>query len=791
MRRHETDINQALPLLLVTGFAATALTSSLTTFGLWDPWELNVAERARAIAGGDVAPAHDAIANLVAVGFQWLGVTEWAGRLPGALGGLLAIAIAYGIGAHVDRPRTGVYAAVATGSTPLFILNALPIGGQALGFALQGGVVLAGMRALLGTPTHLARCLWLALLASCSLGCVLFFGALHGVLPPLLALAATGLLVLQASADRSSQTVAIHREHLPELHRPTLALLTGLTALVTAGVVRAIYADPPDYSFWTGGQAGARTVPAFDVVLERVFHSLAPFSAILPLALAAPLVSPRERPLPWAGILCALWCVAGYGTQTLFLARYGDQATFLPVIGAGLLVALWLTVAEQRNASHPFAAVVTVFFCGLLIRDFALYPTAPLAGLPIIDLQVPKVFNPKQSWSLILGLFACCTTLACATNAQARSVDLLAPYRLLRAQFHRDLPTRLWLIVLSLGLVTLLATSALSLLTPPVLPLNSLGRRIFQGLGVGILALAPIIACTQILLGLYSHLGHHRFVPLAASGAMVGLFVAHIFLPALSGHLSPRAVFETFNRLAGPEEALATYKLGSRAATYYADGEVLQFTELRELQAHFNKPGRRWAALHYEDLPKIDSEFRRKHHHHLYVVDVHSGALALVATQPIDNIENQNPFLDGVRAEAPEQIQHPVLARFDDKLELLGYDVEARHADYATVGETITLTWYFRVLKHMPSDYKVFLHIDGRGTRINGDHDPLSGQYEMRLWAPGDVIADRHEVKINATSPAGRYQMMMGFFSGRNRLKVTAGPMDDADRVKAGALQIR
>jgi hypothetical protein len=87
--------------------------------------------------------------------------------------------------------------------------------------------------------------------------------------------------------------------------------------------------------------------------------------------------------------------------------------------------------------------------------------------------------------------------------------------------------------------------------------------------------------------------------------------------------------------------------------------------------------------------------------------------------------------------------------------------------------------------------YEVFLHLDAENQRINGDHDPVDGKYPVRLWDQGDVIIDRHEVSVPATSPAGVYTLYVGLFRGESRMKVTEGPHDDTDRVRAGTIRVQ
>ena len=103
----------------------------LTRSGLWDPYELNVADlvasrRANLFHAGNLAldGADNSLPHLndlgrpqlpfssIALGFKLFGLHEWAGRLPLALWGLLGVLATYAFVARLFDRRTGAYAAV-------------------------------------------------------------------------------------------------------------------------------------------------------------------------------------------------------------------------------------------------------------------------------------------------------------------------------------------------------------------------------------------------------------------------------------------------------------------------------------------------------------------------------------------------------------------------------------------------------------------------------------------------------------------------------------------------------
>jgi len=83
------------------------------------------------------------------------------------------------------------------------------------------------------------------------------------------------------------------------------------------------------------------------------------------------------------------------------------------------------------------------------------------------------------------------------------------------------------------------------------------------------------------------------------------------------------------------------------------------------------------------------------------------------------------------------------------------------------------------------------VHIDGRGQRIHGDHDPLDGKYPVRLWDPGDVVVDEQKLDVPANYGRGDYTIYLGFYSGETRLAVEHGASDGSNRAVAGVLRIQ
>jgi hypothetical protein len=684
---------------------------------------------------------------------------------------------------------------VIASTSPLFVLNARAMLGEAPAFALQGAVALCAMGLVFpareGTTLPWQRALYLVGLGASVVLCTLARGALLGPLPPLAAVGIIALLVVDARAG-------IGRK----LGYVVLVAAAALAALVA----RDILGDSTEHSRWLGGTVTPAAPPTFDSVLEEVFHAFAPWSALLPIAIAglwqelstthlegeaAVATATRERRAESTLVLVALcWAAIAYGAQTLFSSRYGRDVTFLPVVALAALVALFLVRAEQKGGGLWTAGVAALFLTGLVLRDYLIYPSSPVNGLPLAAFDVPKVFNPRLEWALCLSAFAVTALLGFGAPSQ-RSLDVRAPYRFLREQWRRGLGHKLWIVGFALVMLGLLVFGGLAFAIPKQLGLNTLAVKWVRALLFVPPAIPIGILGLQLALFVFAAFGRFRLAPLLFTGACVGVYCAQGYLPALSEHFSPREIYETYNQLAKPGEALGEYHVGGRAATYYAKGKVIELDSVGALIDHLDSKERRWAAFPADDLASLDRTYRKRTGGHIVVADSRSARVLLGTNLPLEG-KHDASFLEAhVQKAPPAKIQRPATVSFDDRIELLGYDLKLPHGTYVGAGESFTVIWYFRALKTVPTDYRIFIHIDGEGQRIHGDHDPLDGKYPVRLWDEGDVIYDEQTLDVPPSYRAGSYTIYLGFYSGESRLPIKSGPNDGENRANLGVLRIQ
>ena len=106
--------------------------------------------------------------------------------------------------------------------------------------------------------------------------------------------------------------------------------------------------------------------------------------------------------------------------------------------------------------------------------------------------------------------------------------------------------------------------------------------------------------------------------------------------------------------------------------------------------------------------------------------------------------------------EAPP-MQHPLDATVEDKIALLGYDLDR---DAARVGETLHLTLYLQALQKLDEYYMPYVHLAQHWYRFTTD-----SRFLTPFWEPGQVVAERYDVTIPFGTEPGQYPLELGVAS--------------------------
>ena len=194
-------------------------------------------------------------------------------------------------------------------------------------------------------------------------------------------------------------------------------------------------------------------------------------------------------------------------------------------------------------------------------------------------------------------------------------------------------------------------------------------------------------------------------------------------------------------------------------------------------------------------LNEVNQEYRDRRNGTLLPVISEPQARYLLAVSDLAPGEpNQSPLARVILLERPHPQYSVLEANFDDKVKYLGYDITSYSDGTVAAFDNVTITHYWECTAKLSGDYQVFVHIDGMGNRINGDHDPAGGLYPTRYWRPGDVIVDRQKVRIDFFArPSVRpdaYTIHLGLFRGESRLPLIDGE-GEQNRLYAGVIRVR
>ena len=338
----------------------------LTKSGLWDPYELNVADLARRLAlnvfgaanlsldGADNSMPHlndlgrpELSFDSIALGFKMFGLHEWAGRAPLALWGVAGVLATYAFVARLTDKWAGLFAAAVLTTTPLFFVQARTMLGDvvtmsALAMAFGGLAVSVFDRDAKGPTSLAARAPWLAMGVFGLFAGYLSRGGALGVAGPALSIAAAWGVTRASSSDRDRDGLGM-----------AVALAAGALGLFVVVRALGVFAEDKvnDLSPWLGAMVKPQAkYPTFDYYIGHIAHSCAPWSGFVPVAFARLFLAPVGR----SGVI----------------ARRETDARVAILIGASFMLVIhgWLAA---RTDLIPFEGVALLAAaCGIALRDY-------------------------------------------------------------------------------------------------------------------------------------------------------------------------------------------------------------------------------------------------------------------------------------------------------------------------------------------------------------------------------------------------------------------------------------
>lgn len=303
-----------------------------------------------------------------------------------------------------------------------------------------------------------------------------------------------------------------------------------------------------------------------------------------------------------------------------------------------------------------------------------------------------------------------------------------------------------------------------------------------------------VLLGVAVAIGLLLMLGRFQRSPrllqgMAACALLSALWLSFGYIARLGDTLGQGALFETFERVRKPGERIYQYQMNWRGEVFYSKDTIEKLSNEADVEAVFQKPGRHFIISVRDSFSAVDRAVRRISGRHLHLLPG-SGLRYVLASNEIEaGVEDENPLGRDVLHEVPP-IGHPLQAGWVDGIEFLGYDLAPEQVG---PGDSFELVLYFRCEQEIAKNWKIFIHIDGRGHelhRINGDHFPIGDLYPTNHWMAGDIIRDRVKLKMPFEFTASHYTINLGFYIGETRLALKPGaPGDGQNRLLAGSFK--
>jgi hypothetical protein len=151
----------------------------------------------------------------------------------------------------------------------------------------------------------------------------------------------------------------------------------------------------------------------------------------------------------------------------------------------------------------------------------------------------------------------------------------------------------------------------------------------------------------------------------------------------------------------------------------------------------------------------------------------------LATSRPGPGEKNRNTIAPFVKNEPfASDTYQSVDIKFDNKIKLLGWSIQGEGGSKRIVrGKNMVVNTYWHCENPVNGNYKVFMHIDGPGGRIHGDHDPVEGIFPTGKWTKGDYIKDAYTRIVPLYQKKGKYTVRLGLYKGSKRLPILDQPL--------------
>lgn len=172
----------------------------------------------------------------------------------------------------------------------------------------------------------------------------------------------------------------------------------------------------------------------------------------------------------------------------------------------------------------------------------------------------------------------------------------------------------------------------------------------------------------------------------------------------------------------------------------------------------------------------------------LLIATAFAGCVERTSFETSDDSEK---VADYILKKAPAKMDRSLNANFDNKIVLLGYDIDRREA---APGEKVMVDWYWECKEPPGAGWKIFTHmVDGSGaSRINKDMaGPVRKHFQPEHWQKGTIIKDPQQITIPKKWGSSTVSLRIGLWNDSGRMNIVAGPKDKDMRIKGPTITLK
>jgi hypothetical protein len=250
------------------------------------------------------------------------------------------------------------------------------------------------------------------------------------------------------------------------------------------------------------------------------------------------------------------------------------------------------------------------------------------------------------------------------------------------------------------------------------------------------------------------------------------VFITFFLIPETAVHLSSKYGVEMVEKYRNGDERIAFYDM-TKPAKY-----MTKLSTIRELADWLSRDERVFALFPPKDLSLLDREMRNRSKKRVTVLEKGGERFMLSVSKPLAKEKDINPLKDFVQSTPfADTLPNATNINFNDVTSLLGWSLESEgDKNRLNRGQDLIFTSYWRVDGRIAGNYKMFMHFDGPGGRLSGDHDMFNNEYPTSQWQKGDYLKEVFRLEVPMYQARGKYSVRIGLYNDKGRLKIKDEP---------------